>query len=190
MNNPEPQSQDHVSTQKNLSESSLQELRLKVDLGKGAFALIDEEDLARVLAHGSWHAVTIKGQTYAAHEHWIGKYKKPQRRRIFLHRFIMNAAPGQMVMHRNGVGLDCTKGNLRFGTHQENGASHRRKQGATSRFRGVSRHIGRGKPWQAFIMVAGVSKYLGRFDTEEEAAKAYNQNALLHFGEHASLNKI
>lgn len=93
-------------------------------------------------------------------------------------------------MHRNGIGLDCTKENLLFGTHKLNGASHRAKQGKTSKFRGVSRHIGRGKKWQAFIMVGGESKYLGRFDTEEQAAKAYNQNALLHFGEHASLNKV
>lgn len=159
----------------------------KIPLGNGLFAIVDVYDFLRTIEHGSWHAQPKRGQIYAAHEHWIGKGKAPKC--ILLHRFILNAPPGKMVMHRNGIGLDCSRDNLRFGNHRENGASHRRKQGRTSRFRGVSRNIGRGKPWQAFITTANETKYLGRFDTEEEAARAYNTAALVYFGEHASLNE-
>lgn len=183
---------DAATANQKPSDSTALRIRVaELSLGNGRIALIDEEDLPRVKEHGSWHAEQMRGQIYATHEHWLGKGRhQPQKERVLLHRFVMNAQPGQLVMHRNGNGLDCRKNNLRFGNHSENGASHRRKQGKTSKYRGVSRNISGGKPWQAQIMVAGVPKHLGKFDTEEEAARAYNQNALLYFGEHASINKI
>jgi hypothetical protein len=162
-------------------------MSVAIYLGNSLSALIDSDDDERVRAHGSWHVEKLRGQKYAAHEHWVGNGLS---QRILLHRFVMDAAPRQMVMHRNGDGLDCRKENLRFGNHHENGASRRRKQGKTSRFRGVSRNIGKGKPWQVFIMVRGVSKYVGKFDSEKEAAIAYNVAATFYFGEHASINKI
>lgn len=162
--------------------------RARLELGKGLFALIDAEDMPRVAAHGAWHAEKSRGQIYAAHSHYIGDGKA---RRVMLHRLVMNAPPRKMVMHRNGIGLDCTKENLLFGTHQTNGASHRRKQaGTSSRFRGVSQNNGRGKKWKACLTVAGKYVYLGKYDSEVDAARAYNAGALIHYGEHASLNQV
>lgn len=42
----------------------------------------------------------------------------------------------------------------------------------------------------AQITLSGQCKYLGNYRTEIEAARAYNNAALEHFGEHAYLNVI
>lgn len=157
---------------------------VRIPLGHNVFALVDTDDVERVLRNGPWHCHKVRGQVYAAHALWPiidGK------RSVLLHRFILNALPKTLVMHRNGNGLDCRKVNLCFGDRHKNGASFRRKQGVTSVFRGVSRNIGR-KPWQAGIMVKGKKINLGRYDTEIEAASAYNNAATKHFGEFAAPN--
>lgn len=161
----------------------------RIPLGStGLFALVNKEDEGRVLELGNWYPIYHFGQVYAGHSHWNPTAKKQVQ--VKLHRIIMNAPKRATVMHRNGLGLDCTRDNLRFGNHHENGASHRRKQGRTSRFRGVSRNIGRGKKWQVSLTSKGEAFYVGKFDSEIDAAIAYNDAAIKHFGEHASINQI
>lgn len=54
-----------------------------------------------------------------------------------------------------------------------------------SKYKGVSRTHGR---WQAQIGVNYEIKFLGCFDTPEEAAKAYDKAALWYHGDKAKLN--
>ncbi len=63
-----------------------------------------------------------------------------------------------------------------------------KKLRGTSRYRGVSQ-VDAGK-WLAAISVNNRSVKLGRFDTQEEAALAYNEAALKHHGTKARLNTI
>lgn len=149
----------------------------RIPLGHGVFALVDTDDVERVIRNGPWHCHKVRGQVYASGRH-----------RVLLHRFILNAPPKTLVMHRNGNGLDCSKVNLCFGDRHKNGASFRRKQGVTSVFRGVWRNIGYGKPWRAGVTVKGKKIFLGRYATDVEAAAAYNNAATKHFGEFAAPN--
>ena len=60
---------------------------------------------------------------------------------------------------------------------------------STSKYKGVSWDESRGK-WAAQISVDCKSKRLGRFKSEEEAAKTYNKAASELHGEYAFLNEV
>jgi hypothetical protein len=109
-------------------------------------------------------------------------------KRVLLHRYILNAPPGQQVDHEDGDGLNCTRENMRLATHaqnQHNAGSHRDSR--TSRYRGVSFHKKTGK-WRVQLMVNRRRIPFPLFVSEEEAARAYDRAALEHFGEFARLN--
>jgi hypothetical protein len=59
----------------------------------------------------------------------------------------------------------------------------------TSAYRGVSRCTKDGR-WQARIRVCKEVVYLGRYQTEEQAAKRYDEAARLHHGKAAMLNFV
>jgi len=66
---------------------------------------------------------------------------------------------------------------------------HPRSRMPTSAYRGVSRCTKDGR-WQARIRIAKEVVYLGRFPTEEQAAKRYDEAARLHHGTAAMLNFV
>lgn len=68
-------------------------------------------------------------------------------------------------------------------------ANRPRKSNASSKYRGVHYSKNRGK-WQAIFNYAGVRYYVGSYETELEAARAYNVRALAVVGEHAILNDL
>lgn len=110
--------------------------------------------------------------------------------RASLHRVVMNAQNGQRVDHANRNPLDNRIGNLRFASISQNAANKcKPKSGKTSKFKGVSRVKDRNK-WMACIKQNGKSKNLGHFDSEIDAAKAYNCAAIVRFKEFARLNEI
>lgn len=132
-----------------------------------AYALVDDEEshLAKYLWR--WH-----GAGYASRS-------EPSGGTVLLHREIMGltAGDGLEVDHRNRDKLDCRRSNLRIVTHAENqqnfppgGNVTWRCQPTSSSVRGVSWDGRRGK-WKATVTVGGKTHHLGRFDTEEEAAR-------------------
>lgn len=59
----------------------------------------------------------------------------------------------------------------------------------TTGFRGVRLKRGSGR-FEANICINDKSKYLGTYPTAKLAAIAYNNAAIVHFGEFANLNNI
>jgi hypothetical protein len=152
----------------------------RIALTKGMIALVDAEDYERVMHH-SW-AYTDKGYATA----WIrGKM-------VLMHRFIMNAQPGEQVDHRKiSEKVNNTKANLRFCTGQQNKCNRKKSSLSTQPYKGI-RHDPKlkSRPWVAIIRIGGKKKCLGCFPTAELAALAYNEAAKIQFGEFAYLNEV
>lgn len=95
----------------------------------------------------------------------------------------------EKIDHRDGDGLNNQRHNLRPATTRQNGQNRRKVAAASSAFKGVSFHL-RDRKWQARIKVSAARIQLGYFESEADAARAYNAAALKYFGEFASLNVI
>ena len=163
-----------------------------IPLSRGKVALVDDEDFPKVLAY-KWYAfqVKCKGKLYS----WYAATSQLGGR-VYLHRFILKPPDGMEVDHEDGDGLNCRRYNMRVCTHAQNLANQKTQSfpGKYSQYRGVTRpkdrlHQAQGT-WWATIKVHGKRVYLGHYDTEIEAAQAYNVAATKFFGEFARLNVI
>lgn len=154
----------------------------KIKLTQGKYALVDDEDFARVNQH-KWHAQKLGSNWYARGRCGNRVLK------VFMHRFIMNAPKGKYLDHIDGNGLNNQKLNLRFATCQENNRNRKKTPGCTSDYKGVHWSTCKRK-WRACIKVDYGRIHLGRFDLEPSAAIAYNRAAVKYFGKFAKLNEL
>lgn len=107
-------------------------------------------------------------------------------RGLVLHLLVFGLGPGKPdVDHINGNRLDNRKANLRCATRTQNNANAVPKSHSKQPFKGVRRA---GTRWSARLRMNGREFYLGRFDTAEDAARAYDAAARTHFGRFARLN--
>ncbi len=156
----------------------------KIYLGQGKFTIVEPPDYYR-FGSFRWYLRGNGTQFYALTNCIVG----PMRTTVLaLHRIIMNAPAGLLVDHQNGNGLDNRRANLRLATHSQNLCNSRiNKSNCSSQFRGVSLFRRRGV-WSARIKIRGKSIFLGYFDNEIDAAKAYDRAAIKYHGEFARLN--
>jgi len=152
---------------------------MQIPLTQGKTAIVDDSDYP-FLSQFKWQAMFNRGRWYA--RAWIGG------RRVTMHRALIQANARQPIDHKNGNGLDNRRSNLRLCTPAQN-AMNRRPQKHSSRYKGVRWHSDYSK-WVARIKVNQKLIHIGCFQTEEEAAEAYNREAVKLFGEFAMLNKI
>jgi hypothetical protein len=151
-----------------------------VELTQGKWAKVDLADLDLVIGQcwdfSSGYATRSEGG-----------------RRIRMHRIILGLADDEplQVDHVNHDPIDNRRINLRLATQSQNNANMRKSttRSTASRYKGVLWNKER-KKWCARITVHGHYRYLGLFDAEEEAARAYNRAALEAWGEFAHLNEI
>lgn len=107
---------------------------------------------------------------------------------VRMHRFIMKVEdPKIFIDHVNGDGLDNRKSNLRLCTPMQNSQNVKSKKNSTSKYLGVS-FCNRDKRWRASICVNKKRMYIGMYDIEEDAARAYDKKASFYFKEFANLN--
>ena len=140
-------------------------------------AIVDD-DLYPLLSKLKWNVTKKKGaENYYYHTRLNGKWVK-------MHSLIIGAISGQSIDHINHITYDNRKSNLRIVSNSVN-AHNRQKLTGTSRFKGVYK---RGARWRSTIRFNHKSIDVGTFDSEIEAASAYDKKAVELFGEYASTN--
>lgn len=143
----------------------------RIPLTRGMWATADTADLP-LLTGRAW-AASARGNTYYA-------TSNGRSGNLYMHRVILGV-PGQ-VDHINRDGLDNRRANLRPATlSQQRGNAGQRRDAKSSRYKGVSWQAGR---WRAMI----AHQHIGRFDDEDEAARAYDDAARARWGDYARTN--
>lgn len=144
-----------------------------IPLTQGKVTVIDFEEFDERVRPYKWCVCKKDRQFYA----YRGRRKSdgPGPHSIYLHRVITNCPQELEPDHKDGDGLNNRRQNLVVGTHKQNCQSFKGKQkGATSKFRGVCWDKNKDS-WQARIKKDSHHIFLGRFDSEEAAARAYDK---------------
>jgi hypothetical protein len=155
----------------------------RIHLTDGMFAMVDPQDFYH-LNHFDWVADGKCNKIYAI-RHLLSADEKAKI--VRMHRYIMRAPAELLVDHRNNNGIDNRRANLRFATTSQNGCNIRKRKNTSSRFMGVHFNKSRGL-WSSNIRHQRKRTWLGCFDNEEDAAKAYDAAAKKYHGEFARLN--
>lgn len=152
-----------------------------IPLTQGLFTKVDDEDYEYLIKY-KWFAHYSKStDTYYVQHVEKGKC-------LHMHREIMKTPDWLFADHIDGDTLNNQKSNLRNCTRQENNRNKRKKTVYGSKYKGVNKRSE--NRYISKIKVNEKSTIIGTFKTEKEAAIAYNEKALLIFGEFANLNII
>lgn len=120
-----------------------------------------------------YHQGDIFGRNYLAHR--------------VIHLWMTGHWPEAEIDHIDMNRANNAWANLRVATRSQNSANKPKRSGTSSRFRGVTWERSR-CCWQAQIRSNNRNRIIGRFDTEEAAARAYDAAALSAHGQFARLN--
>lgn len=155
----------------------------RIYVGEGRYAIVDQKDFC-LLNNLEWMVKEDFDSIYAVR---FFRRERSSSKLLSMHRFICNPPAGLVIDHINCNGLDNRRDNLRLATHSQNRCNNPKRKNTTSRFRGVH-YSKKNRKWVAQIKYEGGKKWLGYFDNETDAAKAFDAAARKYHGEFARLN--
>jgi hypothetical protein len=143
-------------------------------LKTGEVACVDSRDFKKLAQH-QWR-LHPNGAAYAI----------INRKTVLMHRFILNTRRGLLIKHGDENKLNNRRSNLLKITHSQratfqNAQKAKGNRPSSSQFKGVYWNSRCGS-WNAAVRTDGKRIYLGAYQSEIEAAKAYNAAAPLIFG--------
>lgn len=107
-----------------------------------------------------------------------------------MHRIILGITDSKIIIdHIDHNGLNNQRHNLRICTYSQNACNRNPYRNTSSKYKGVTFYKKTGK-WRSVIRYNKKTYSIGSFDTEIEAAIAYNKKAIVMFGNFAGLNII
>lgn len=148
------------------------------------YTKIDIKDVKRVIKY-KW---SLQNKKYI-----VTRLKGSENVFIRLHRLIINCPKNKYTDHVSGDTLDNRKTNLRACTMSQNLANqsgHKRKVPKKSNYKGVffDKNYKSSKGWYAKISCKNKTYGLGHFNSEFNAARAYDKKAIELFGGFARVN--
>ncbi len=151
-----------------------------IHLTRGLVTLVDNQDFAR-FGHLKWYAQKSLNSFYAV--------RRTTKECILLHRLILDASGNAKVDHRNGVGLDNRRSNLRLASQSQNDANSWNKSNASGLKGVIAVPRNKKNPWRAEIKHHRKRYHLGYFATAEEAEAAHKKKAIEIYGEFARFQR-
>lgn len=144
-----------------------------ISLGNDRYTIVDDADFF-FLSQWRWYY----------NKHYA--FRMDANTMVYMHRLIMGNPKGYEVDHINNDKLDNRRENLRLVTRSVN-EQNKPSPNGTSKFKGVH-WAGKARKWRAGIKVNYRMIHLPYFESEEDAARAYDRAARLYFGELAYQN--
>ncbi|KIP28272.1 AP2/ERF family transcription factor [Bacillus thuringiensis] len=157
----------------------------EISLQNDMLAIVDDEDYERVSQY-NWSYFIHSGTQIRIQRYFDNKKKLSET----LQSFILNQNSKEMIItFLDGNQLNFQKDNLKITDAKYISQKRKGNRNSTSKYKGVSWDKIR-KKWMSSIKNNEQTMYLGRYDSENDAALAYNKAAIEIFGEHAYQNKI
>lgn len=152
----------------------------EIPLSQGKVTIVDEGDYA-FLMQWKWHYhVTGYAQRNSPRN---GGKQHP----IKMHRVIMECPSNMVVDHINHDKLDNRRCNLRICTQGQNNINSLGWSRRLGKYKGTSWNK-ICKKWGAYIQVNRIPIFLGYYNNDIDAAKAYDTAAIMYHGQFAKLN--
>lgn len=144
-------------------------------------AIVDDADY-EWLNMVNWHVYK--------HSHTFYARRLKDGKPVFMHREILGLTdPAILTDHEDNNGLNNQRANLREADTVQSNCNRRSISKGTSKFKGVCWNERR-KKWRVYICFNKIRFDLGCFESEKQAAIAYNKKAIELHGEFANLNKV
>lgn len=160
--------------------------------GTDMVAIVDDSDYERLMTcpcgdSYTWRPLQSGGRVYAIRSliKCDPTWEPYKSKSIRMHTIILDGSvpDGYEIDHKNNNGLDNRYENLRVCTRSQNLANRAGFRNKAHKYKGV---YPSGDRWIARFH----NIHLGTFDTQDEAAGAYNTAALDMYGDYAHLNPV
>jgi hypothetical protein len=159
-------------------EEELQYLQKPIIRNNDGIAIIKVKDIEVLVDDDMWHKLNkVKW--------WDSKGYYSSNKYGLMHRFVINAIEEDIVDHINVKKYDNRKNNLRIVSDSINNHNKNKQKNCSSIYIGVTKHKNK---WLSRIKKDHKDYHIGVFQTELEAAQAYNEKAIELYEDCAKLN--